>query len=145
MKNQSSFRSMSKTYERKRILALHSKTAIPHAANLLQARPTRWRRAQTKHALALLPADFGEASANANGDGRMSAEIKTIVPKHVSPTSVLAEVQSTLPDIDQIYVIYKSKDGTWFESVAGDLHGMSFAVLMLQNFVIKQFSLQEAE
>jgi hypothetical protein len=69
-------------------------------------------------------------------------EVKTLISKHVSPTTILAELQDALPEIEEVYVVYKRK-GKWFESLAGDLQGMSFAVMILHNYIINQFSIQE--
>lgn len=72
------------------------------------------------------------------------SEVKMLISKHVSPTSILAELQEALPNIDEVYVVYRRKDGTWIESLAGDLQGMSFAISILQHYIIKQFSIQES-
>jgi hypothetical protein len=67
----------------------------------------------------------------------MNDDVPTLVSKHISPTSVLADLQDQLSDIEEVYVVYKLKDGTWLESVSGDITGIAFAIFCLQHYAYR--------
>lgn len=66
------------------------------------------------------------------------SDIKHLVSNHISPHSVLADAVEQINDIEQIYVIYKIRDGAWFESTCGDVSGQSFAIMILQKSALEK-------
>lgn len=54
--------------------------------------------------------------------------------KDITVRSVVADLCNLESEIDEIYVVIKTKDGRWVPSIAGDLGGMAFAILFLQQY-----------
>lgn len=62
--------------------------------------------------------------------------IRSLMPKDVSPHSILTHLQEHLPELAELYVIVKTKDGDSWECVSGDMEGLAYAVLRLQSFAL---------
>ena len=46
---------------------------------------------------------------------------------------VINSLTADLPQIEEIYVIVKRRDGGWYDSISGDTAGIAFAILLLQH------------
>lgn len=58
--------------------------------------------------------------------------------EHVSPQTVLTELQSRVNDIDEIFVVYRRKsDRLSYRLYCGTLSGLSFSILLLQRLAFK--------
>lgn len=60
------------------------------------------------------------------------SDVKHLVSKNVSVQSCASDITSQLNDIDQIYIVYRKKDGDYCTSQCGDRCGLSFAIMLLQ-------------
>lgn len=49
-----------------------------------------------------------------------------------TPATVVDDLMARLDTIEEIYVVVKDKDGTSQEYLAGNLAGLTFAILVLQ-------------
>lgn len=48
-----------------------------------------------------------------------------------TPHAIVNELVTHINDIEEMYVIVKTKDGNWQESMVGDLQGLVFASFIL--------------
>lgn len=60
------------------------------------------------------------------------ADIKHLVTKEITVRSVIADLCNIESEIDEIYIVVKTKDGQWVPSLCGDMAGLAFAALYLQ-------------
>lgn len=60
------------------------------------------------------------------------AEMTHLVPKDITVRSVIADLTNIESEIEEIYLVVKTKDGQWAPSLCGDLQGLAFAILFLQ-------------
>lgn len=58
-------------------------------------------------------------------------------PLGITPHAILAELNETLPDIEELYVVVKTKDGTYNEMICGEVRGLSFSIVILQKYLIE--------
>ena len=59
--------------------------------------------------------------------------IHLVNSKDITVRSVIADLCNIEEQIDEIYVVVKTKEGQWAPSLAGDLGGLAFAILFLQD------------
>lgn len=64
----------------------------------------------------------------------MSDNIHRFIPKGKlgTPATVVDDLVARLDSIQEIYVVVKDKDGSSQEYLSGDLGGLTFAILVLQ-------------
>lgn len=63
------------------------------------------------------------------------SKISHLISDHVSVQSCVADVLNEIDDIDEIYLVYRKKStGTYCENVCGDMKGLLFAILILQQY-----------
>lgn len=71
-------------------------------------------------------------------DDGVTAGISILIPKGKlgTPQTVLSDLSKRVSTMTEIYVVITDKDGTSQEYISGDLAGLTFAILMLQNYAL---------
>ncbi len=68
--------------------------------------------------------------------------VKTLRLNDISTHAIVTYLQQSLPNISEMFVVTKDKDGTWNHSMSGDIQGLAVAILILQQYAVS--SLHEA-
>lgn len=63
-----------------------------------------------------------------------TSKVTHLVTRDITPRAVIADLRNIEDDIDEIYLVIKTKDGRWAPSLSGDLEGFAFAILLLQQY-----------
>lgn len=68
------------------------------------------------------------------------SEIKRIgLPKDLSqitPTTLVNNLLDNLGNLEEIYCVVKTKDGSFIEVCSGNAGGVAFSIVVLQNYVM---------
>lgn len=56
------------------------------------------------------------------------------MPKGISKHAIASDIQHSLEEIDELYVVMKYKNGDWGHSMSGDVQGLAFAILILSQY-----------
>lgn len=74
------------------------------------------------------------------GDDDFGAHAKNVhrmLHDDVTPHAVLSYLNEKLPDIAEIYIVIKDKEGNWSHTICGNLAGVSFSTLILHDVALK--------
>lgn len=63
--------------------------------------------------------------------------MKPFIPKGISKHAIVSDLQHSLEDVEELYVVMKYKNGDWGHSMSGDVQGLAFAILILNQYALE--------